>query len=425
VTDGEPPSIARGFLFADLRGYSAWVERHGDQAASILIGEYRELVRRAVAEHRGAEIKTEGDSFYVAFDSPSMAVRCGLRIVQLAAESSAAAGGPIPVGVGVHAGETVATDEGFVGSAVNVAARVCGQARSGEVLVTDAVRSLTRTYLDAAFRPLGRRRLKGISEPMSLYRVTPGRTVATVPGWRRIGRNRSLVAAALAIPLIIVVAVTGGALVRELAAQSGSDESPSATLVAATPATTPSISATPTSGVDVEFPTAAEAALVQLIPQQHRDACRRGDPEQRPIVAVLTDFPGVEPVQRAPWSAGIQCDLGGITAPDDVWLWELVPGTGAGRAGIVGGDPAEQALAVHAGLVDATPGTCREQRPTVESWSFGGDTGGLVCYETDEGDAVVLWVFDDGHLFGKAVRDDRDMVALLDWWEDVGRFAAP
>jgi hypothetical protein len=182
-------------------------------------------------------------------------------------------------------------------------------------------------------------------------------------------------------------------------------------------------SATPSSSPD-EFPTAAEAALVELIPQQSRERCQPADPDERPIVAVL-DFPGVEPVQRAPWSAGIQCDLGGITAPDRVWLWELVPGSGAGRAGIVGGDPAEQALAVHGGLVGATAGTCREQRPAVESWSFGGDSGGLVCYETDEGDAVVLWTFDDAQLFGKAVREDRDMAALLDWWEDVGRFAAP
>ena len=48
-----------------------------------------------MAEHRGAEIKTEGDSFYVAVDSPSAAVRCGLRILELAAASRAAATGAI------------------------------------------------------------------------------------------------------------------------------------------------------------------------------------------------------------------------------------------------------------------------------------------------------------------------------------------
>jgi class 3 adenylate cyclase len=54
------PSVARGFLFADLRNYSAWVESRGDHAAASLLGAYRELVREAVAEFDGAEIKTEG-----------------------------------------------------------------------------------------------------------------------------------------------------------------------------------------------------------------------------------------------------------------------------------------------------------------------------------------------------------------------------
>ncbi len=175
ITAPEPPSVARGFLFADLRNYSAWVESHGDHAAAILLRAYRDLVRQAVAEFDGAEIKTEGDSFYVVFGSPSAALNCGLRILELAAESQAAAGAAIPVGIGVHAGETVAMDDGYVGSVVNVAARVCAQAAAGELLVTDAVRSLTRTYLDVTFLPRGRKRLKGISEPVSLYRVVPRR----------------------------------------------------------------------------------------------------------------------------------------------------------------------------------------------------------------------------------------------------------
>ncbi len=173
ITAPEPPSVARGFLFADLRNYSAWVERHGDHAAAVLLREYRDVVRQGAAEFDGAEIKTEGDSFYIVFGSPSAAVNCGLRILALAAASRAAAGEPIPVGIGVHVGETVVTDEGYVGSVVNVAARVCAQAAAGELLVTDAVRSLTRTYLDVTYVPRGRRRLKGISEPIGLYRVMP------------------------------------------------------------------------------------------------------------------------------------------------------------------------------------------------------------------------------------------------------------
>lgn len=158
------PSRTNGFLFADLRDYTRYVESHGDRAAATLLEAYRSLVRTAVVDYGGAEIKTEGDSFYVVFPSASSAVQCGLAIIRSAAEGRQAGGAPIHVGIGVHAGETVATAEGYVGSAVNVAARVCSQARPGELLVTDTVRALTRTLLPVRFVNRTTRRLKGIGE---------------------------------------------------------------------------------------------------------------------------------------------------------------------------------------------------------------------------------------------------------------------
>src|SRR3712207_58371 len=126
-------SLTRGFLFADLRGYTEYVERHGGEAAARLLARYRELVRAQVARFRGAEIKTEGDSFYVVFPSVSAAVRAGLAILDDARAASAAdPEQPIRVGIGVHAGETVETAEGYVGSPVNIAARLCSLARAGE-----------------------------------------------------------------------------------------------------------------------------------------------------------------------------------------------------------------------------------------------------------------------------------------------------
>ncbi len=128
----DAPHLTRGFLFADLRDYTSYVEAHGDHAGADLLRRYRQLVRGAVAAAHGAEIKTEGDSFYVVFDSASAAVRCGQEII---ATADAAPGEPIRVGVGIHAGETVETAEGYVGSAVNIAARLCAQAKAGELVV--------------------------------------------------------------------------------------------------------------------------------------------------------------------------------------------------------------------------------------------------------------------------------------------------
>ena len=135
----------RGFLFADLRDYSRFTERFGDDAAAKLLARYRAVVRDAIARFEGAEIRTEGDSFYVVFTSVGSAVRAGLAILDDAgAADGPADAAPIRVGIGIHAGETVDTDEGIVSSAVNIAARVCSAAGPGQLLVTETVRGLTR-----------------------------------------------------------------------------------------------------------------------------------------------------------------------------------------------------------------------------------------------------------------------------------------
>jgi class 3 adenylate cyclase len=165
-------AVTRGFLFADLRGYTSFVESRGAVIAAELLYRYRAIVREAVGRHHGAEIKTEGDSFYVVFTSVSRAVECGLEIVAAAARASTEhPDQPIEVGIGIHAGETVETPEGYVGSAVNMAARLCSAAAAGEVLVSDTVRALTANTSDVYFQSAGRRRLKGIAEQVTVHRA--------------------------------------------------------------------------------------------------------------------------------------------------------------------------------------------------------------------------------------------------------------
>ena len=187
---GQGSTITRGFLFADLRGYTDFVEQRGAAAAAELLTQYRALAREAIGQFGGAEIKTEGDSFYVVFDSVSSAVRCGLAIVA----DAGAADEEIRVGVGIHAGETIEADGGYVGSPVNIAARICAQAGPGEVLVSETVRALTTTVLPVQFKSRGRRQLKGIAEPIELFAVVEAAAGAprgrrrVVGGGFRVGR---------------------------------------------------------------------------------------------------------------------------------------------------------------------------------------------------------------------------------------------
>jgi class 3 adenylate cyclase len=159
-------------LFSDLRDYTSFVEAKGDAAAARLLRDYRTLVRREVARHDGAEVKTEGDSFYVVFDAPSVAVDCAVAILRAADVRNARdPTAPLRVGIGVHAGETIAYDDQFVGGAVNIASRIAGKAGAGELLISDTLRGLVRTSRSIAMSDRGALDLKGVAEPIRAWVV--------------------------------------------------------------------------------------------------------------------------------------------------------------------------------------------------------------------------------------------------------------
>lgn len=162
----------RAFLFSDLRGYTSFVEKHGDRAAARLLRDYRALVRREVARLNGAEIKTEGDSFYVVFESPIAALDCAATILRRTQTRNAKQpDATIEVGIGLHAGEVLPHDDQYVGSAVIVAARLCSKAQTGELVISDTFRGLIRTGHSYAMTDLGALELKGLSEPIRAWSV--------------------------------------------------------------------------------------------------------------------------------------------------------------------------------------------------------------------------------------------------------------
>lgn len=228
--------LTRGFLFCDLRGYTGFVEKHGDRVGAELLEAYRAMVRETIRATGGGEIRTEGDSFYVVFPSASTAVRAGLSIVARAAEAALNRPDlPILVGVGIHAGESVENAGGYVGSAVNIASRVCALAAAGEVLVTDTVRSLVRTSLDVHFTSRGRPHMKGIVEPIALFSVSTSpkpAARASIAGTRRLlSAGRTWLAVGLVVALVL-----GAVPVMALVLQAREpNASPSASVDATSP----------------------------------------------------------------------------------------------------------------------------------------------------------------------------------------------
>lgn len=388
-------SRTNGFLFSDLRDYTRYVELHGDQAAAALLGAYRSLVRDAVATFGGAEIKTEGDSFYVVFPSASSAVQCGLAILQAATESARRDGPPIHVGIGVHAGETVETSEGYVGSVVNVAARVCSQARPGELLVTDTVRALTRTFLPVAFVDRRTRRLKGIAEPMVLYRVQPleeGNTLRPTPRRGRLpsatGLGRTTRVALLLSGLLIGGAAAGYLLVASQPPSGG----PPATDGAGS-------GASPSATSAAEFPNPDEADLLAQMPLDIRNGCVRTE----------------DPTERMGSVASVRCDLGLTEDADTVWydrfatLQEL-----------------SSELATVVETEDLPFAVCGPDVPRAQgNWHVGSThSGRLLCY-VEDGSTWIVWSYDAERIAARAVRGGDtpdDWIGLYEWWSQVRLF---
>lgn len=163
-------SVTRAFFFSDLRGYTAYVERAGDTAATRLLRTYRDLVRREVAREEGGEIKTEGDSFYVVFSSAAGAVRCAMAVQRAARRRME----PLAIGIGIHAGEALPFDEQFVGGAVNLAARLASAADAGEILISETAYGLVRTAVRAPLEDRGLLTLKGVAEPIRAHGIKIG-----------------------------------------------------------------------------------------------------------------------------------------------------------------------------------------------------------------------------------------------------------
>src|SRR5690349_4198806 len=104
------------FLFTDVEGSTRLLHELGDGYAKVL-AEHRHVLRDAFAHHGGVEVDTQGDAFFVAFARATDALTA-------AREATAALDGPIRVRVGVHTGEPLVTDEGYVGIDVHRAARI-------------------------------------------------------------------------------------------------------------------------------------------------------------------------------------------------------------------------------------------------------------------------------------------------------------
>ena len=156
----ELPAGTVTFVFTDIEGSTRLLDELGGESYAEALADHRRVIRAAFAS--GYEVDTQGDAFFYAFERASDAITACSDAV------AALEGGPISVRVGLHTGEPVLTEEGYVGVDVHRAARIAGVAHGCQIVASRATRDLAP---ESDFVDLGEHRLKDLARPERLYQL--------------------------------------------------------------------------------------------------------------------------------------------------------------------------------------------------------------------------------------------------------------
>ena len=161
------PAI-RTVIFTDIVGSTALTQRLGDEAAMEFLRRHDRIVRDALKECKGREVKHTGDGIMASFTSAAGAVRCAAKIQNSIAHD------PNPqrfqLRIGAAAGEPVEQNSDIFGVTVQLAARLCTYAEPEQIVVSNVVAELC-IGKGLAFRSLGEVSLKGFDDSIHAHAV--------------------------------------------------------------------------------------------------------------------------------------------------------------------------------------------------------------------------------------------------------------
>lgn len=201
-------------LFSDIEGSTLHANRLGEQWKEVL-RLHRSTCRRAWEAHKGNEVDTAGDGFFVVFGTVPDAVAAAVQAQQELTALTWPGGRPIRSRMGLHVGVVSSYDGSFVGYDVHRAARIMGTANGGQVVVSQAV------VMDFETRPagleitdLGRHPLKDLAEEEQLYQIHAEGMLTSFPRIKSLGTSGAA-AASVARTLYRPAAVSTAELVMD------------------------------------------------------------------------------------------------------------------------------------------------------------------------------------------------------------------
>ena len=196
----DTPSSELTMLFTDIEGSTRLLNRLGPAYADVLAVQ-RRILRTAFERAGGHEMGTEGDSFFVVFESAGDAVAAAVEGQRGLHEASWPRDEAVTVRMGLHTGHAEPFEDGLVGLDVHVAARVSATGYGGQVVLSEATASRVGHRLPAgtSLVDLGLHRLKDITDPVHLCQLVVSGLPSTFPPLRSLGAPGSLPVAPTAL----------------------------------------------------------------------------------------------------------------------------------------------------------------------------------------------------------------------------------
>ena len=175
-------------VFLDLRGFTAFTDRCEPEEVMNVLGEYHRAMGQLIVAHEGTLERFAGDGLMIFFNDPVKLENPPQNAVQMALEMQAKfvplrtawkkRGYELDLGIGIAQGYATLGAIGFegrwdyacIGSVANLAARLCSEAKGGQILTNQ--KTLCRIEDRVQAEPLGEVTLKGIAHPVPIFNVT-------------------------------------------------------------------------------------------------------------------------------------------------------------------------------------------------------------------------------------------------------------
>jgi adenylate cyclase len=178
----EPAVGLISVLFTDIAGSIDLTQDKGDDAAQQVVHAHNQIVRDALLQFNGKEIKHTGDGIMASFTITSNSVEAASTIQRrAAAHNHANPDLPLNLKIGINAGEPISEDDDLFGTTVQIAARIVAEAGPGQILVSEIVRGICAGK-KLGFVNRGLHTLKGFRGELTLYEVVWQESPTTVAG---------------------------------------------------------------------------------------------------------------------------------------------------------------------------------------------------------------------------------------------------